>query len=482
MGSAPRVHEDLIHVRGWTRGQIKEVHYDVRSDQSKYWITKDGFVKYFGGRSREAVSIFNHLDTDYDGKVDIFEVLVMLLMWSGIAWSEKVELLFEVFDLMNKGFLKVDEVLFMATIILQTFKKFVDVNAEHDNMGTLKEMSEKAFSRGKGHLTFEMFRSWTSNNDTWQELKAFFDERMANGTPEPAPTLMELKITFLGEYAETLLSRIEQIQDRLPEFTEEILHYVSLWSRRKRWDFIMQNLRQTILKVQQYAEQMLTRLSQLEQGFRDDQADVVPASHLDPGRRFRQEQWLIEVERLRQQSQVDYRDMTELLKQLTDLTDPESLKGPMDENDGLSSFFLDENGVFEYPAHVNERRMAVLQIQTDMVEDMLPGGALNMLPPQGSDFSSSVLAALGDGREIKVDGGARPEEVPEAPADYDVHTAVLLAIADFDPPPEEGAQMLRLAVHDIVEVLGQDGRGWWFGRKLDGSEGWFPPSYVQVRS
>merc|ERR1712107_469898 len=34
--------------------------------------------------------------------------------------------------------------------------------------------------------------------------------------------------------------------------------------------------------------------------------------------------------------------------------------------------------------------------------------------------------------------------------------------------------MGKLCVGDEVTILGQDGRGWWYGRKQTGKEGWFP--------
>mmetsp|Transcript_20943 Transcript_20943/g.48656 ORF Transcript_20943/g.48656 Transcript_20943/m.48656 type:complete len:81 (-) Transcript_20943:28-270(-) len=57
----------------------------------------------------------------------------------------------------------------------------------------------------------------------------------------------------------------------------------------------------------------------------------------------------------------------------------------------------------------------------------------------------------------------------------------MVAIADFDPPPSHQTQMLQLSVGDQVTIVGQDGRGWWYGRKPSGKEGWFPPSYVQMK-
>jgi len=55
-----------------------------------------------------------------------------------------------------------------------------------------------------------------------------------------------------------------------------------------------------------------------------------------------------------------------------------------------------------------------------------------------------------------------------------------VAFADFVPEDVGETQFLKLQVGDEIIAMGQDGEGGWqYGRKLaDGSEGWFPPSYV----
>merc|ERR1711879_424555 len=78
-------------------------------------------------------------------------------------------------------------------------------------------------------------------------------------------------------------------------------------------------------------------------------------------------------------------------------------------------------------------------------------------------------------------------EVKEKPMDafeaMRSEASTLVVVADFTPPPSHQTQMLRLRVGEQVTVLGQDGTGWWYGKKPDnGEEGWFPPSYLQVKA
>lgn len=104
MGNALEAHNDIGHIRGWTCEQIKTVFNNLRRKNVIFALTKEEFAKLIGGRHREAVVVFNDLDTDYDGRVDVFEVLIVLTVWSGASWREKQGLFFEFFDMIGKGF------------------------------------------------------------------------------------------------------------------------------------------------------------------------------------------------------------------------------------------------------------------------------------------------------------------------------------------------------------------------------------------
>merc|ERR1719163_2787601 len=89
---------------------------------------------------------------------------------------------------------------------------------------------------------------------------------------------------------------------------------------------------------------------------------------------------------------------------------------------------------------------------------------------------------FGEGAGSQVDGleeaGAEADGgIPGISGDV----PVVVAFADFDPPASHESQMLSLRTGDEVYATGQDGQGWWYGRKRDGTEGWFPPSYVQLK-
>lgn len=96
---------------------------------------------------------------------------------------------------------------------------------------------------------------------------------------------------------------------------------------------------------------------------------------------------------------------------------------------------------------------------------------------QSSQNDPDAPTEVNVARELATSMGERPREAASRS-----NEPSLVAIADFEPPPSHQTQMLKLYVGDAVTVIGQDGRGWWYGRKQNGKEGWFPPSYVQLKS
>jgi hypothetical protein len=145
MGSTLATHENLVNVRGWSADQIGSVFDTLRRKSMVYTLNKEEFSRFIGGRHREAITVFNDLDTDYDGKVDIFEVLVTLTVWSGTSWDEKLGLLFSFFDMMDKRFLKVDELMLMGSVLAQTMGKFVNLDYQYGQIEFLKELCPQAF-------------------------------------------------------------------------------------------------------------------------------------------------------------------------------------------------------------------------------------------------------------------------------------------------------------------------------------------------
>jgi len=206
-------------------------------------------------------------------------------------------------------------------------------------------------------------------------------------------------------------------------------------------------------------------LTELEVTVSEDENSGGTISMINPERRFHQEQSLIDLDGLAKQTSRDFREATELVRRLLELTEPPEVAGDLAE---------DEDGGIVMRSQ--EPKTAMREVYDEMFADTQPGGmfgaARNVLgetegAPEGETTAgplSGLVDTPGKRDGVRASGGS-----------------TLVAVANFEPPESHETQMLKLLVGDQVSVLGQDGRGWWYGQKQNGKEGWFPPSYVQVK-
>lgn len=291
---------------------------------------------------------------------------------------------------------------------------------------------------------------------------------------------MRVRIGVIEKHGATLLERMEHLQDKLPDFGENCIDYVTALGRRKRWDFVIQQLRELIMKITSTSEHLHSTVGDLEQSLHEDEVSGGTASLVEPGKRFRQEQMLLSLDNMREVSATDFREATDLLTRLIDLTEPGDTTGMGVAEllgDSMNTINEEESDGAEptdvVPSRVVEHRAAMQQVCSEMAADCEDGCIFGRTAEQGADATQLP------GQAMLAASPAFPQSTGGALSDSE---PTLVAIADFEPPPSHEAQMLKLDVGDVVTVLGQDGRGWWYGRKQsNGKEGWFPPSYVQVK-
>lgn len=486
MGTAMSSHDDLVHMRGWTKEQITALFETLRKKHIVYTLTKEDYRRFVGGRNFEAVSVFNDLDDDCDGRVDIFEVFVTLTLWSGTSWEEKQDLLFRLFDMMDKGFLKVDEVLLLGTVLVQVLRKFVTIESHYADRSFMKDLAQQAFEQNQTQMQREAFFRWFGACKAWEELHAFLDDHAARAQPDSNGSRMRVEMGVVELHAARIFERIEILQDRIPDFSDHCIESVDAWGRRKRWDFSMQNLRHTILKLHQVSEDMHVKLTALDEMVTADEGSGGLSTMVDPRKRFQQEHTLIELKQMRATSLADYREATTMIQRLLELAEPvEPITATQQQ--GELEVISEHDGVADICSpRALEARVKMKSICAEMVADISEGGIFGQRFL--TDFAEQATKEAVRKSEVD-DAGAHALEAALA-AEQRLAQAVklgsseptLVVIADFDPPRSHSAQMLRLLVGEHVIVLGQDGRGWWYGRKPDtGAEGWFPPSYVQVK-
>lgn len=483
MGNTLRSHDNLIHVRAWTKGHIKSMFETLRRQTLTYTLDKEGFSRYFGGRNREAVVIFNDLDTDYDGKVDVFEVLLVVTLWSGTPWVEKQELLFMFFDLMGKGSMKIDEALLMAATVTQTVKKFVKLRPEVESKDNHREVVEKAFTNGQQVLTPASFQKWLSACTPMQELHQFIDAHSEMTLPPVDAIPLRGKIVELGTTAKDLAQKMEKLQEWLKGIPDAVAANPMPPGRKRRYDFINQSLQTLIVKMQRQTETSRGILAELTMTLNEDDMKGHLTALVEPRKRFSQEQMLMEVEAANNQWQADMRDTVGLLDKLIEVV----YASQGEESEVFARSKTQNFGEAMQSSPQIESIRAKLQAT---FADILEGGTLGDAPKQqpraesyrqGPGAAAEARQPQAGTRDLALaDTGVGAAAIAPGVVRGAAEKPVVEVVADFRPPIGHSAQMLTLMVGERINVTGQDGKGWWYGDKRDGSEGWFPPSYVRI--
>merc|ERR1719326_1433765 len=175
--------------------------------------------------------------------------------------------------------------------------KFVKIPPQYGWRKNLEELATLAFPAGTDKLDVATFKKFSNRHDVepFNRLRGFIEDQAAKGQAPSVESRMRLQISTLEKHVQKLFERLERLQTKLPDFVEACIEYVSAWGRRKRWEFVMQNLRQLVLSLHQCAESMHTTLADLSSSLKEDEATQGLSSVIEPHRRFQQEQMVVEA-------------------------------------------------------------------------------------------------------------------------------------------------------------------------------------------
>jgi Ca2+-binding EF-hand superfamily protein len=455
--------------------------------QPCYVLSKEDFVKYFGGRNRESVSVFNDLDTDYDGRVDLFEIMVTVTLWSTTTWPEKQQNLFRLFDFNSKGAVRLDELLMFLSVGLRTLKKFVHVDAKYEDLNVIQAAAKEALKDGDVQIDLGGFTRWFNDCDLLVELMHFIDDHARRSVPEAEESPMRKTMSVLEKKCRDLSRKVEQLRDQMRQLEDDRPDPET--SQRKRFDFMIQNLHKLAVKLQRSCETQRHELAELTASLNEDSASNGMGSLVDPRKRFRHEQMLMSTELVQSESQKDFQEAADLLGKLIELVygknagdgssaamkegfdapwsgAHEASLGQVGRGGNLLGAVEEEDDEGDEDDMVKEReRLSLREAKRGRLKKQLD----EMSSTEPRARPSIDQNAMGDDDDFGPGDEAKPGE------------PVVVAIADFDPPRSHETQMLAFHTGDEVIATGQDGKGWWYGRKRDGTEGWFPPSYVQLK-
>lgn len=452
MGQVTTRHESLIHFRSWKAQQVADVLQQVRRNSPVLYLTKERFLSFFGERARDTACVFNDLDSDFDGRVDVFEALVTMVLWSRSSWPEKLDLLFQCFDFNAKQTLRPDELLFMGVTIAQSLGKFARLDekwdkeamraAVHTAFDATSTPAEQRLAEVTGGsslkttLHLDQFKAWFQENEVTLELQQFVNEHCDIQRPEAVESSFQKAIRLLEYRLDEQVAILEKLRAARDQAHGEDVDRPP--AQQTRYDFVLQSLDKLLVKLARSSETQRHELGQLTQ---EDQGHAQPI--LEPRRRLKHGQILMELDVLQQAFVLERKEAEELLSKLHELT---------------------------YQPGTAAKHVPLPALQ-DMRHDI----------EEQSDLARSERLLNREYKKMlmKKTVGDEPELVGLERGEEQFPTVV--AFADFDPPPSHAAAMLSLRVGEEIVATGQDGHGWWYGRNASGKEGWFPPSYTSLK-
>jgi len=465
-------------------------------------VDRTTFDQVLGRRNPEVMRIFDELDTDADGKVDTFEVLLTLILWSCAPWDEKLELLFRCFDFNCKGSLRLPELVLLAATATRVVARFAEVPGGAGDFRTLREETSAAYgSTQGGELHQQAFAQWFETSALAQQLKSFIDQSLGDEAPEAVEALVRERLRMLEYRSQELLQAIEELNEAAQGLKAEAKAKPADAKCDELWrSFDAMHARLTTAAESQRGElaELTASLSQIsEQG---------PAALLEPSTRARHSHFIKEITALEQHARQYLTEAKQTLGQLIEI-----IRGPDNRPEtpvtALPPLPRPPDASADPAAATRNlrlldrelRRLKIRQpVEASGISDVYAaaaplnpgvqqpvlaaaGGVANGVGPSAP--TATVAAAGAAAASASSGGGGGSGEGGDAGAEAETEEAMpmVVAFAAFEPPESSETQMLTLQPGDEILALGQDGQGWWYGRKTDGSEGWFPPSYVQLK-
>lgn len=461
------------------------------------------------------MKVFDDLDTDFDGKVDTFEVLLTIVVWSCASWEEKSELLFRCFDFNRKGNLRFPELAFLVSTTVRATKKFVSLDLGLDNVAKQKAAASEAFDEA-GKLELESFRAWFEASDLPRQLREFVDEHSAKGAaPEMKEAPVRRDLRMQDYHAQELSQEVERLRTLAVQLDQQEVERSDQQS--SLYEVLSKRIGQLLKKLDCASETLKSELAELTASMNQDAHTSGPAVLLEPTSTLRHDQLRAEIAILQKSCQEDCQESERLLERMKDLTYgtdqalttiPRPASAAMEE---ALPPLLGSSASLSMAAHLSDedrrrrildrelkRKRAITRIGATteqplraVAKPVVDGDQRMIVPlstytaPTAASKASAAIAslaglavsaaspALAASSAVDVEQDAATLEAAEA-------MPIVVAFADFDPPVSHDTQMLTLRIGDRITATGRDGGGWWYGSKADGTEGWFPPSYVQL--
>mmetsp|Transcript_45645 Transcript_45645/g.145691 ORF Transcript_45645/g.145691 Transcript_45645/m.145691 type:complete len:496 (+) Transcript_45645:115-1602(+) len=484
MGNARSSSESLVYFRAWTVVEVDEAQKTLRSRRGLLAVDRATFNEIVGVQNREALRVFDALDSDYDGKVDTFEVLLTLTLWSCASWEEKQELLFRCFDFNQKGSLQFRELAFLVSTAARATGRFALLPAWAEDPRALRDTALTAYGDvQEGELAAEDFARWFEASEAAQQLRDFVDLQLSQEAPEAVEGLVRERLRLLEYRVQELAQEVQQFRANATAIHGEAVARDEL--KGQHADALWERLEGLFVRLASAGESQKSELQELALSMNEEVSAGGPAALLQPEVRYRHGQLMAGIDALERRARGYLEEAKAALGELLELAGaegtPETPAAPAVPAPGSGD---------EPEALARRLRLLDRELRRRRGKQLAGSGSPEPAPGTEATAAPSTQPATAT-PESAAPGPAAASEAPQPGStagepeleqqDAEEPLSVVVAFAAFDPPESSETLMLTLKPGDEIVALGQDGQGWWFGRKADGTEGWFPPAYVQLK-
>ncbi|CEM18652.1 unnamed protein product [Vitrella brassicaformis CCMP3155] len=478
---------------------------------------------------------FQTFDHDFDGLVDMFELLGYVILWSDTTWQQKGHALFQCVNFGRKDFLSHNDVAFLVGLVLRSLSKSVHLDPPYDDdrtypfavakqllatYGSPHTVSDRAGSLlvrpsvggsvAKGPLqitalTQEAFTKAWDEDATCQQLRTFVDDNLV----KPLPISVEsglAKDIRLAEYDcqenHTQLKRLSSKVDRLR--SERVQRDEQ---QQQSYELLLTAIDSGVAKLSRSIDLQTKELHQLNESYnKTSEADLAQ----NPRSAKHHAQLLASIQTTIKHFKSTFYYCASLFDKVVALTYDEGSKEREDLSITVDLRSSDLPSPRDDPTL--SQTLALLKQQTDTLASLQqslakqPTDVLVPLPspkeqPRKAKAAQrpargNVLPVISlpgragkrDERDTPVDEEGRAWEGEgggEGRGDEQRKERWVMVRAAFDPPAEYGPNMLKLkAGQYIYTASGGEGEesgaeGWWYGQTQGGTDGWFPSSYVK---
>ncbi|OQV26036.1 Kv channel-interacting protein 4 [Hypsibius exemplaris] len=164
--------EVLMKSTKFSRKEIQLIYCGFKQDCPTGVVSADKFRELYsqffplGDATVFARQIFQMMDQDMDGSVSFEEFLVVMSMLSRGSIDEKLQWVFNLYDLNGEGFLTVDSMIEIGASIYEMLGKYTDPPVHE---ATVREHVTRIFikmdSNADGIVTFSEFKEFCVNDD-----------------------------------------------------------------------------------------------------------------------------------------------------------------------------------------------------------------------------------------------------------------------------------------------------------------------------